>query len=403
MEIPVEQLSEKIQEIAANTERSHAKEFAATAQRIVKALSSVERAAAKLGQATKQAWGSLSRPAEQHGVRLSEDVLKACKSLTTFSQVSSYDELKKFQKDSLEVTRLIVKAYNKYVGSIMRSLKSEVSILEESIADLGKWTTELSRVLDGSNLGRLRLAILDADRLTGSARELRTIIDEIQRRTEMLSAAQTRATKLHEDVSLIRERQDLKELSRIDQQIRRTEGETAALLEPLSKPLRKLDRPDRYASFEQHRSTVSRFAEDPVAAVFVTPVSELRALLRSLQETIESEELSLESRRKRKSIESIQALLAGELERLREDHAVLQANRQEVVRQLKASGAYDQWRSLEDQLEKTQAEVAECQTNIAELRSQEVRLRRHILADKSRMESVLKELVGESVSITVSF
>lgn len=403
MEIAVEQLSEKIREITANRERSHSKEFAAAVERITRALSSVERAATNLGRATKQAWGSLSRPAEQHGVRLSEQVLKACKSLTIPSRTASYDELREFEESSLQVTRFMVKAYNKYVRSIVRSLKSEVSILEESIADLGKCIAELSRVLDHSNLGRLHLVTLDADRLAQNARELRVRIDEIQKRTEALREAQMRVAKLHDGVSLIRQRQDLTELGRIDQQTKQTEVEIVALLEPLSKPLRKLDRPDRSSSFELHKSTVNKFAEDPVAAMLVTPVSDLRALLRSLQEVIESEELSLEPRRKRKSIEAIQTLLAGELERLREDHMILQANRQEVIRQLKASGVYDQWRSLEDQLGRAQAEVVECQSGIADLQSQETRLRTVVLAEKTRMESVLKEVLDEPVSITVSF
>jgi len=401
VEIAVQHLNKKLREIIAYREHSHSRKFSAAVKEVLKSLASVEEAATNLKEAIGRAWGSITRPAEQHGVRLSEQVLEACKSLAEHRPHISYEELRKFEERTLQVVRSITKTYNKYARSIIRTVKSETSILGDSITALNRSINDLSQLLDRSNLRQLQLLERDADQLVRIATELSLRADEVHKAKGVLRELQEREAKLQNDLSLLVRDQNIEELSRIGQEIMRRETETLALLEPLSKPLRKLDRPANKLPTGLNTATVSKLTEDPLTAVLEIPVSEMRALLDLLRGLIEREELFLDQRRKQKSIEAIQALQSGVLERFREDHSILQANRQEVLRQLKSSGIYDQWLSLRKQSDDVRAEVHQCQSHITDLQSQETRLRTVVVADKARIEAALQNVLNEQVSIVV--
>jgi len=403
LEIAIELLNGKMREIAAERERSHSRQFASAVRHVMKSLSSVETAAINVREATRRAWGSLTRSAEQHGVRLSEQVLEACQPLSSHPPGVSYEELRKFEERSLQAARSITKTYSKYARSIIRPVKSETLILESSIVDLSRSVNALSKVLDESNLKHVLLLARDAEQLVQNASQLRRRIEQARELNEALGRARELQSGLQNELSMLNEDENLKELSQIELLTRQKEAEALALLEPLSKPLRKADRPDSKLSSGSSRNNVTKLAEDPLNALLEIPVLEMRELLASLRRLIEQNEISLDQRRKRKSIESIQFLEAGALERIREEHSVLQANRQEILRQLRGSGTYDQWLSLKSQLDGARAEADRYKSSIEDLRSQEARLRAIILADKGRIETALREIQKEQVSIAVSF
>ena len=140
-----------------------------------------------------------------------------------------------------------------------------------------------------------------------------------------------------------------------------------------------------------------------MTAVLETPASEIRQLFLSVNELLERDELLLDQRRKRRAAEAIQVLRAGALDRFREDHGILEANRREILRQLKGSGLYDKWLSVHKQSSDLHTEIKECHDRINELESQETRLRASVLAGKERIESALREVLNEQVSISVRF
>jgi len=403
MEIRVELLNEKMREIVADKERSYRKQFAEASKQVVKSLKSVEKAARNLEEATKRAWGRLSRPAELHGVRLSELVLEACQPLSSHAPGISYEELRRFEAESLHAARSIAKTYSKYARSIIRPVKSETMLLESSIVDLSRSVNALSEVLDESNLKQVLLLARDAEQLVQNATQLHSRREQARELNEALERAREMQSRLQDDLSMLNEDPNLKELSRIEQLTRQKEAEALALLEPLSKPLRKADRPDSKLPSGSSRNNVSKLAEDPLNALLEIPVLEMRELLASLRRLIEHNEISLDQRRKRKSIESIQSLEAGALGRIREEHSVLQANRQEILRQLKGSGTHDRWLSLKSQLDSARAEADRHENSMEDLQSQERRFRAIILADKARIETALREIENEQVSIIVSF
>jgi hypothetical protein len=403
MQIEIELLNEKMREISADMERSHSRQFATTAKQVLKSVESVEKAARSLAEAIRRAWGSLSRAAEQHGTNLTRQALDACESLTAHAPGISYEELRKFERESLQVARDVAKAYNKYAGSVIRSAKPEVSILEDSITRLSRSVRELSQVLDQSNLRQLQLAAGEADQLVRSASELHLKVDQIRKSNDALMEMREREARTENDLSLLSQDPNLKELSRIEQLAQQKEADVTTLLEPLSKAFRKADRPYSISSTAWNQATVSKLAENPLAAMFEIPVTEMREVLGLLRRLIEHDEIFLDQRRKRKSIEAIQKLVSGALERYREDYSILQANRQEVLRQLKGSGIYDKWMSMKNQLSSARAEAARLQGDVADLRSQETRLRTRIKTGKAKMEAALQEILNEQVSIIVSF
>lgn len=401
MEVPVQNLSEKMRQIIADRERSYRGQFSSNEKRILKSVVAVERAATNLSEAVGRAWGTLTKPAEQHGVRLSEQVLEACRSLAAHTPNASYAELRKFQEESVQSVRSIVKTYNKYVPSIIRAVKSESSTLEDSITTLSQSVTELDQVLDSSNLRELQLIAKEADQLMQAARELSLKMEEIQQTKEAAKELQAREAKLQSDLSSLSRDQDLKELNHMDEQARQKEAEILALLEPLMKPLRKMDRADGKALEGPSRTLVGKMVEDPLRAVLEIPAGEMRQLLDLVHKLLERDELLLDQRRKRRAAEAIEVLRAGALDRFKEDHDILEANRREVLRQLKGSGLYDQWLSARKQSDDLRTEITQCHNHIAELESQEARLRASVLAGKERIQSALRKATDEEVSILV--
>ncbi|TSA43382.1 hypothetical protein D4R54_00860 [archaeon] len=399
MEIHVRNLGEKMRQIIADRERSYRGKFSSELKQVFRSVGSVEKAASNLREAVGRAWGTLSKPAEQHGARLSEQVLEACRSLAARRPEPSYDELRRFQEESIQTIRAIVKVYNRYVPSIIRAVKSESSILEDSIATLSQNITELGQALDSSKLKELQLIAEDADQLIGTAQELSLKMDEIQQTKEAIRRLQDRGSALQDNLSTLGRDRALKELDQIEQQARQKEAEILALLEPLLKPLRKIDRADDKALEGSSKVIVNKIVENPLASVLETPAGEMHQLLISVYELLESDELLLDQRRKRRASEAIQVLQAGALDRFREDHGVLEANRREVLRQLKGSGLYDKWLSVRKQFADLRIEINERQGRITELESQEARLRTSVLAGKRRIESALQKVLGEQVSI----
>jgi hypothetical protein len=401
MEIPVQDLGEKMRQIIADRERSYRGRFSSTLKRVFKSVGSVEKAALNLREAVGRAWGTLSKPAEQHGARLSEQVLDACRSLVAHRPDPTYDQLRRYQAESIQTIRAIVKTYNRYVPSIIRAVKSESSILEDSIATLSQGVTELGQLLDSSNLKELQLIAEDADQLVGAARELSLKMDEIQQTGETAKKLQDQEARLQDDLSSLGRDHALKELNQIEQQARQKEAEILGLLEPLLKPLRKIDRADSKALEGPNKATVNKVIENALAAVLEIPAGEMRQLLVSVYELLERDELLLDQRRKRRAAEAIQVLQAGALDRFREDHGILEANRREVLRQLRGSGLYDQWLSVHKRSSDIHIEIKECHDRITELESQETRLRASVLAGKERIESALRKVLNEQVSILV--
>lgn len=399
MEIPVRNLDEKMRQIIADRERAYHGKFSSKLKQVFRQVGSVEKAASNLREAVGRAWGTLSKPAEQHGARLSEQVLEACRSLAARRPEPSYDELRKFQEESIQTIRAIVKVHDKYIPSIIRTVKSESSTLENSIATLSQNITELGQALDSSKLKELQLIAEDTDQLIGTAQELSLKIDEIEQTKEAIKRLQDRGSALQEDLSTLGRDRALKELDQINQQAQQKEAEILALLEPLLKPLRKIDRSDNKALEGSSKAIVTKVVENPLASVIEIPASEMRQLLISVYELLASDELLLDQRRKRKASESIHVLQAGALDRFREDHGILEANRREVLRQLKGSGLYDRWFSVRTQLDDLNMEIKERRGRITELESQVARLRTSVLAGKERIESALKKILDEQVSI----
>jgi predicted nucleic acid-binding Zn-ribbon protein len=387
-----------MRQIIADRERSYHGKFSSKLKQVFRSVGSVEKAASNLREAVGRAWGTLSKPAEQHGARLSEQVLEACRSLAARRPEPSYDELRKFQEESIQTIRAIVKVHDRYIRSIIRTVKSEASTLEDSIATLSQDITELGQALDSSELKELQLIAEDADQLMGTAQELSLKTDEIEQTKEAIRRLQDRGSALQENLSTLGRDRALKELDQIDQQARQKEAEILFLLEPLLKPLRKIERSDK-ALEGSSKVIVTKVVENPLASVIEIPASEMRQLLISVYELLASDELLLDQRRKRKASESVQVLQAGALDRFREDHGILEANRREVLRQLKGSGLYDKWLSVRTQLDDLNTEIKKRRGRITELESQVARLQTSVLAGKERIESALKKVLDEQVSI----
>lgn len=403
MDVPAKLLSQRIREIFSSREESWSKAFTSAGKQVARSFAVVEEAALNVGQATKRSWGSLTRPMEQHGLRLSDQVAELCRPLTTEDRNASYDAVTDFMDRSTQSARSITKLYNKYAGSMIRSAKSEISMLQDSIMSLNKSIDDLSRLIDESKLKEVKATMPDADRISQDFDRLCFLTEELSRQKAALQELQAHEPQLESELSVLSKDRQIIELKQIEARIRHKEAEVVAWVDPLSKPLRKMDRPDIRLPAELKSFALDRLMKDPAAALLELPLAELAGIFGSLREMIDHGDLTLDERRKRKALRAIDELRTDSLKRWREDYDVLRANRQEAMRQLKSSGIYDRWSALRDQISKAQTERAICLQRIADFQSQETRQRSLITAQKEAIEKKLSSILGDAVSITVQF
>ena len=73
------------------------------------------------------------------------------------------------------------------------------------------------------------------------------------------------------------------------------------MLEPLLKPLRKIDRANEKVEDGLSRAIVSKIVENPLGTALETSASEMRDLLISLHQLLERDELLLDQEEKKES------------------------------------------------------------------------------------------------------
>jgi hypothetical protein len=276
-------------------------------------------------------------------------------------------------------------------------------VLEDSIVSLNRSILELSQALDESKLKEIKAAAAAAGRLVQDVDRLYLVTAELAMKRKALQELVDRESGLRRELSTMSKAEGLSELNRIETQITHKETETLALVEPLSKPLRKLDRPDIKLPSTLNRATLDRLVDNPLRALLELPLTEIDEVLHSLDQMIGRGDLMLDERRKRKAMRTIEELQAGILKGVREDYSVLQANRQEALRQLRASGLYDQWSQLRNQIEKIEGEKISCMAQIGGMESQEAQQRSLVVTQKTALEKTLGRILDEKASIALSF
>jgi len=109
--------------------------------------------------------------------------------------------------------------------------------------------------------------------------------------------------------------------------------------------------------------------------------------------------LEIEERRRRKAEETIQQVKEGALEKLRGDYLTIQANVQETMRQLKATGLLERKRDVDQALATMQNDKEELTNKLTEVRRRTDAVTRTIDKDKASIQQQIAQLTGKHVEI----
>jgi Fe2+ transport system protein B len=191
------------------------------------------------------------------------------------------------------------------------------------------------------------------------------------------------------------------ELGKYEESLKRNEDEIRQLLQPLIKPLLKLE---RAAAAKQAPPVDVKALRDlvdaPVEVVMAGQRFASTQLFSSLEENLAAGKLEMLDRRRRKAEEAIELIKQGALERARDHYATLQANRQETMRQLKSSGLLDKRDELDQQLRETRSQIEAMKTRQRDLRRKADELTLAVSKLKASIESQIDRVAHESVTIS---
>jgi hypothetical protein len=121
--------------------------------------------------------------------------------------------------------------------------------------------------------------------------------------------------------------------------------------------------------------------------------------LNQLGDALAGRGFEIEERRRRRAEETIQQVKQGMLEKLRGDYLTIQANVQETLRQLRATGLLDGKYELDRALATIRDENGRLRSKTAELRRRSEDITKTILKEKSSIEQQITQLTGKPLEI----
>jgi len=366
--------------------KDHEKRFQERIRSVRDACNAVENAASRFEGAVRNAWGTMDKSASEYGTRMAQTIQESARKLSRQQASSSYEDAEKFHKNAIEALNTIIKTVRRYVPKLRRGLRVEMAALNVALGRLESTIKSLGSALDQSPGNKIELIIREITHLTQIRAELMSLKSEAVEGTKSLAVIATREQEVLAEAKRFESNDSVAELTRYENSLRSKEQEISEFLQPIFKPLTKLERNESISKNQtvdlgKLRSLVDRPAETVTSEQPFTLIQ----LLTQLDEALKHGRLEIEERRRRKAEETIQLAKQGAIERLREDYLTLQANVQETLRQLKAAGLLEK----KDEIEQRQAALREQKEHIT---------RQNVELDR-RLDSVTSSMIKQKQSI----
>jgi len=400
-EIKVDELNDFCNVLTRDLMKGHEKRFADKMKSVREASTGLSNAGAKLVMGAKSAWGTMDKQASEYAMRLAQILQENAQSLSQKEATSSFRDAGGFHQDAVRVLNDIILTVRRYVPKLHRMLKPEMTTLNSSLMRLERSITDLGTALDGSP--GLKLESLQRDVQTVQERqvELLRLRSEEDAERSLLEAASTREKELQSKEQQLLSSPEFLELSRYEKSLKLKEDEMKQLLQPLIKPLLKLE---RAVAAKQDPSvdvkTLRDLVDSPIEAVLTGQRFAIIQLLSVLEQTLAASKLEILERKRRKAEEAIQAVKGGSLDEARDEYLTLQANTQETLRQLKSKGLLDKRDELNQQLAETRSQIEAIKARQKELRRRIDEMRNTISKLETSIESQISKIAHESVTIS---
>ena len=400
-EIKTDQLESYCAGLAGNLMKDHEKRFADRMRSVREASAGLSNAGARLALGVKNAWGTMDKQATEYAMRLAQTIQENAQNLSRKETGSSYQDTEVFHEDAVRALNEIILTVRRYVPKLRRMLKPEMATINSSLMRLEKSIMDLGTALDASPGLKLEALNRDVKTVQEKQVELLRLRSEEGAEQASLEASSAREKEFQSKVQELLGAPEFIELRGYEESLKHKEDEIRQLLQPLIKPLLKLE---RAAAAKQTVSVDVKALRDLVESPVETVVTGQRfarmQLLNLLEENLGAGKLELLERKRRKAEEAIEAVKQGALDRVRDDYLTLQANTQETLRQLKSSGLLDSRDELNQQLDEIRSQIAEIGTRQRELQRKSEDLEKGISKLKTSIESQISKVAHESVTIS---
>jgi len=381
--------------------KEHEKRFADRMRSVREASAGLSNAGARLGLSVKNAWGTMDKQASEYGMRLAQILQENAQTLSRKETTSCFHDAGIFHQEAVKALNDIILTVRRYVPKLHRMLKPEMAALNSSLTRLERSIMGLGAALDGSPGHKLESLRRDSQTLQEKQVELLRLESEEDAEGALLQVASNREKELESKEQDLMSSPEFLELGSYEESMKRKEEEIKQSLQPLIKPLVKLE---RAVAAKQGPSidvkALRDLVDSPIETVVMGQHFASMQLLTVLEETLASGKLEILERKRRKAEEAIQSVKEGALDKAREDYLTLQANAQETLRQLKSKGLLDRKGELNQQLTETRSQIEAIRTRQRELQRRIDELGKTVSKLKTSIESQISKISREPVTIS---
>jgi hypothetical protein len=380
--------------------KEHEKRFAERIRAVKEASSGLESAAFRLEAAVRNAWGTMDKSASEYGTRMAHTIQETAGNLPREQTSTSYKDAEKFHDDSVEALNRIIKTVRKYLPKLRRGLRVEMAALNVALGRLESAVRSLGTALDESPGNKFESLQKDAQLLPQMHSELLKLRAEENDQTNSLEALNGREKEILAAKEKVASEEAYLELKGYEESLRAKGDEIKQFFQPVIKPLTKLE---RAASANRNKTvdtgTLRSLIDNTIDTVAAGQTFALGRLLDQLGDELARGDLDIEERRLRRAEETIQRFKAGAVDKMREEYLAIQANIQETIRQLKASGLMDKMGQLDQSLASNHREKEILTSHNSELRRRIDQLTKNVLKHKTSIEHQLAEIADKPVAI----
>lgn len=401
-QIAVPELSNFCDSLTRGIMKDYERRFVDRVRSVREAATGVVNAATRLSTGAKNAWGALDKQTSEYAMRLAQSLQDNAQSLINKDPSHDFHATETFHRDTVKVLNEIILTVRKYVPKIPKTLRLEMTILNSSLTKLERAVRDLGKALDDSPGLKLESLHRDIETIIEKHDALAELKMEGQKETESLDEASTREKQLTSDDNLILSTPEFLELRKYEEALKLKEDEIRQFLQPISKPLLKLERARATKKGEAlDVKMLHDLVERPMETIVGGQLFAIAQLLESLGDALRSGELGLEERKRRKAEDVVEAVGSNALERLRAEHLALQANAQESLRQLKSKGLLDERNVLDEQLAQTRAQNDAIRARQRELQRRADELSKSLSKLKTAIETQISKIAHQSVEIAI--
>jgi hypothetical protein len=385
--------------MAREAMKDHEKRFQERVRSVRDACNALDNAASRFEGAVRNAWGTMDKAASEYGIRMAQTIEESTSRLSGQQTTSTFEDAERFHRDSVDVLNAIIKTVRRYIPKLRRGLRVELAALNVALGKLEAAVRSLGVALDQSPGNKIDLVRKDITHLTQARQELLKLkADEAEgtRALEANTIKERDALRVAEEFS---SNEMFLELARYEGSLAAKKQEIDQFLQPIIKPLTKLERSE---SSNRNQTidliTLRGLVDRPVETVATGQPYALVQLLTQLDEALKQGRLEIEDRRRRKAEETIRQAREGAIETLREDYLTAHANVQETLRQLKSTGLLDKRNDVEER----QTAIHNEKKNLTvELRRRIESLTKTLVKQKEAIEQQTKQITGKVIEIRI--